>query len=117
MCIKMGVTVSSFGTLQLHLYYDVRVYQRSQHRVQYSCTLGNAFEARVHPCTPEYSEASMTSVVTQENIFLVTQEKHFLASIQKNCMLYHCTKKYMYYLHLKLSKVLKTIQSKSKIKQ
>ena len=41
---------------------------------------------------------------SQENIFLlVCKELH--------------VQKYMYYMHLKLSKVLKVIQSKSKIKQ
>ena len=48
------------------LYHDAWVYQRSHHSLQYSCTVGGAFEARVYPCTLGYNEASMATVVTDK---------------------------------------------------
>ena len=54
---------------QTCLYHDAWVYQTSCHRVQYSSTLGGAFEARVYPCTLGYNEASMATVGTDKTNF------------------------------------------------
>ena len=69
---------------QHHLYHDAWVYQRSRHSVQYSCTVGGAFEARVYPCTLGYNEASMATVVTDKTNF---HKKTFLQVCKENCML------------------------------
>lgn len=34
---------------QHSLYHNVLVYQRSHHRIQYSCTLGSAFDTSMYP--------------------------------------------------------------------
>ena len=52
--------------------------------IQYSCTLGGAFEARVHPCTLGYNEAFMATVVILTKLILT--RKTFPASIQRTVL-------------------------------
>ena len=46
------------------LYHGAWVYQRGRHSVQYSCTVGGAFEPRVYPCILGYNEAGGSDTIT-----------------------------------------------------